>query len=758
MDLNIFLKKIIFKQIFIMVCFVDSSLPKSSEEEEVFAVSGRNSPESLVEDPGGFSAKFNAVNPSPYYYADIIQKSKQDSFSAATASASTQHRNTSHSNYHINQYRSNRFKQNHTLEQPAQKKKVYSQKRYSVVEEGVHIIKCETPSTTTSDDSNCTECRKRRETHYCNSKSLAYVNERYLLHQSGTDFSEMPPHRLVEPALCACTGSSSATAHADDGDDFNEIFRPRSIFYVHEPNAQSCADCCLSSSGSIDKLTNTTNSATTTTNDATMTKNGRHGRQLYETAFDSKISRSDDDLDEMTRINSRELLSVAPPSSVGKPKLRSKAHNKLKSSQSTDSQEFDHVQKRRNCSSTTAAATSALTINVLGTEVTPVKPNTTNPSTKLSQDFENLQIDSNFSNAISDKLSSSSNLPHSISSRFKNPSPPSTAPLPLKFLRNHEGTGFFINDNKSAPHIAMSSNNRMVAPQSHRHAAQGSGSTGTVRSDSSSITTMEPRPSRHHKDRPSSLHIDSKRGVIGLKNKRIQLRHHQRIKNFSSTESITTSSSGGSSESLRSSTSEGNRSTTSYESRHSTSLSSHSSDSGSRALYPLRTAALINSKLHILSPISDKSSLEHNSEIFEANARHGFGMKISQPPPSLEIPVSTVSENPNRGAKKLFLQNKTLLMLGGNIQILFVVCSVINIPYTGDEIQGSDSGISLQSREGAKSKAIFTNLSSRDKTMTTSNTSGLSLPEDYGNLPFDMPKLGRRKQLLDQVNTQSPYS
>lgn len=77
--------------------------------------------------------------------------------------------------------------------------------------------------------------------------------------------------------------------------------------------------------------------------------------------------------------------------------------------------------------------------------------------------------------------------------------------------------------------------------------------------------------------------------------------------------------------------------------------------------------------------------------------------------------------------------------------------------FTGDEIQGSDSGISLQSRDGAKSKTIFTNFSSRDKTMTTSNTSGLSLPEDYGNLPFDMPKLGRRKQLLDQVSMQALY-
>lgn len=33
----------------------------------------------------------------------------------------------------------------------------------------------------------------------------------------------------------------------------------------------------------------------------------------------------------------------------------------------------------------------------------------------------------------------------------------------------------------------------------------------------------------------------------------------------------------------------------------------------------------------------------------------------------------------------------------------------------------------------------------------TGNNSGLSLPDDISNLPFDMPKLGRRKQLLDQV-------
>lgn len=43
----------------------------------------------------------------------------------------------------------------------------------------MHIIKCETPSTTTSDDSNCTECQKRRENN--SNKSLGFVNERFVL-------------------------------------------------------------------------------------------------------------------------------------------------------------------------------------------------------------------------------------------------------------------------------------------------------------------------------------------------------------------------------------------------------------------------------------------------------------------------------------------------------------------------------------------------------------------------------------------------
>lgn len=490
-----------------------------------------------------------------------------------------------------------------------------------MIEEGVHIIKCETPSTTTSDDSNCTECQKRRENN-CN-KSLGFVNERFLLPAPGYS---MPPHRLLEPAICACTGSS-----ATHGDEFNEIFKPRSIFYVHETNEQGCADCCLSSDNEVKLLT-----------DLSM-KNGARHCQIYETAFDSKITRSEEDIvDELCRINSQELLCDAPASSKSKSSL-----NKLKSSQSTDSQEFEHIQRRSVNAVVNVDNHQSIQLN-----------NSINPSI-LSQDFDNLHIDKNFANITSDKISSSSNLPNS-SSRFK-PSPPSTAPLPLKFPRKHEHS-LFINSNKSAPNLPMSnvlphSRLRDIHPTDSEPGDTDAGST-PQRNLKLNLNPMY-RGARH-KERPQSMIVESKK-VHALKNKRIQLRNHQRIKNFSSTESMTTSSSGGSMESIRSSTSEGNRSTTSYESRHSTSLSSHSSDSGSRALYPLRTTALIHSKLHILSPISDKSSLEHTSEIFDNNIRTGGATAITcknnndgQEMNAIEMPKTN----------KMFLQNKNLLMLG----------------------------------------------------------------------------------------------
>lgn len=102
------------------------------------------------------------------------------------------------------------------------------------------------------------------------------------------------------------------------------------------------------------------------------------------------------------------------------------------------------------------------------------------------------------------------------------------------------------------------------------------------------ISEFKGRPG-HSKDAEKGRIFEIKsrpRKDLLLLNKRSKDILGRRIRNkFSSTESMTTSSSGGSMESIKSSTSEGNRSTSSSESRQSASLSSHSSDSGGKRAF-----------------------------------------------------------------------------------------------------------------------------------------------------------------------------
>lgn len=914
-----------------MYLTANSSLPESSEDEaEPPVASGRNSPESLAEDPGAIATRLSTLNPSPYYYSDLLAKNQQQQAQLQLHPQASQ-------SVRDEPIYAIRYKQPNTLDPPRPpKKKVYSQKRYSVVEEGVHIIKCETPSTSsTSDDSNCTECRQRREQDYHDhqqhhqehqqqqhehshpgyqlqfgqrSNSADYVNElqhddddnndtrhhhnllqpqqqqqlhhrHHQRHHHPHSFGHpMPPHRLLDPTLCACSGSNAGTG---TGDDFQEIFRPRSIFYVHDDNENGCADCCLSHSDSGATGGGTTSNTNTTTNlstargrsrdrPATTTSGGnggsmRNGRcGLYETAFDSKVGRSDDDLEELShkqRINSGELLNEAGAGAVATAATGAVAKHsghkgrakhgglRLKSSHSTDSQEFEHVRRPTHSSRHHLSARA-----VAGHR-------NDNDAAQLAQDFEQIQINA-ILNGDPLNASSATNLPGASSaasaapiaagtggaiSRFQQlqmhptpPSPPSTAPLPLKFPHHHHhqhhhhgggsggvhhvqpsdglfGVGSAPNNNQSAPdlqhqnsrqHSGLSGmdgavggalslagtsggatasaalaafatppaqqHSRLRQLRMHHHSTSGEqqttgGSSATLHSDSSSMTgvggaiggapvrhSVPVRPQRsHHKERPQSMHAAmggggaDKKPPPSLKNKRCQLREHIRLKtNYSSTESMNTSSSGGSMESLRSSNSEGNRSTTSYESRHSTSLSSHSSDSGSRALYPLRAAALIHSKMHILSPISDKSSLEHTAEMAERDSLSGASALAVAADSNKAAAVST--------ARRLFMPaHRTHLLLAGT-----------------EEMQGSDSGISLQSTRGdtasgaaaGKSKSAFQpfsgSLAAREKLSLggnnaaatgsgTATTSGLmSLADDIGSLPFDMPKLIRRRQQL----------
>lgn len=199
---------------------------------------------------------------------------------------------------------------------------------------------------------------------------------------------------------------------------------------------------------------------------------------------------------------------------------------------------------------------------------------------------------------------------------------------------------------------------------------------------------------------------------------------------------MTTSSSGGSMESIQSSTSEGNRSTSSSESRQSTSLSSHSSDSGNTNYhYPQAYNFLIHTnKLNILSPISDKSSQEPVSETSDNN-RNNNSQKCS--PEEISPPTNTKP-------KKRLPLNK----------------NVINLGFGDPEIQGSDSGISIQSRESKTFLGFM--MQNQDLTdlpfdmpklarsrmlQKDACTSGSATSIDFRDLPFDMPKLKRRLRL-----------
>lgn len=408
----------------------------------------------------------------------------------------------------------------------------------------------------------------------------------------------------------------------------------------------------------------------------------------------------------------------------------------------------------------------------------------------LSQDIESLQINSG------DEKTSSPRLPV----RGYTPSPPSTAPLPAKF---HGGNKDHLLLNiRSAPNLPSQPDHPRLkdmrlpvkslrakdSPQSSeagsileikgRPKAAFGLDTGAEsqsrRNDKELILEFKGRPRDESRQRPRSL-IRESRPIMEFKGRpheaegdlprprresgllEFKLRTTRRRVGYSSTESMATSSSGGSMESIRSSTSEGNRSTSSSESRHSTSLSSHSSDSGSNCFHhhhhhsnqPPLTGFLTYhaSKLHILSPISDKSSQEPASETSDNN-RNNNSQKASPEEVATEnvtiantnTTSSVVSPTDTTFKKRRTPQNKNLINLA------------LQSSSSGDaEIQGSDSGISIESRAGIKCKPFGFNL-------LKPQLDNINLVDDepeLSDLPFDMPKLRRRRLLMQQDATTS---
>lgn len=317
----------------------------------------------------------------------------------------------------------------------------------------------------------------------------------------------------------------------------------------------------------------------------------------------------------------------------------------------------------------------------------------------------------------------------SLPLRGYTPSPPSTAPLPAKF----PGKELVMNSIRSAPNLPSQPKSRLKdlhLPVKSLRGRSPNGSSGSLQihrsafdiefGNSQCISEFKGRPNQptdggdrlfEIKDWPRKDVLLMKRGTKEHKGTILDFKTRRRRHKYSSTESMTASSSGGSMESIRSSTSEGNRSTTSSDSRHSSSLSSHSSDSGTSKGYNGPNSVFLShvNKLHILSPISDKSSQEPISETSENNRNNS--QKCS--PEEVTTPETIKT-------KRRLPQNKNLLNLGF---------------HSGNpEIQGSDSGISIQSREGVKSCFGFV-------------LSELPGHQDLADLPFDMPKL-RRKRLI----------
>lgn len=461
-------------------------------------------------------------------------------------------------------------------------------------------------------------------------------------------------------------------------------------------------------------------------------------RQIYETAFDCKVERSDDDLDDFDRVSNHPALLQAEER-----KVISSASSAF---EAVERSEPDYKGRRKVTMKTDSVRRSKIPT------IRQKRENETNPSA-LSEELEKVHIEEG------DRTASTSQLPL----RGYTPSPPSTAPLPTKFQQKD---GSAMNSIKSAPNLPQSqpahprlkdlrlpvkslraretptsSDASMVDVKgseqdvgrlrnSSRESRDGDDDRG--QSKDGIFLEIKGRPTSDS-DTPELNRYPGPKGVgpiMEFKGRPVVTRPRRK---YSSTESMATSSSGGSMESLRSSNSEGDRSSSSSESRHSSSLSSHSSDSGNVPLMKSHHMQLSGfghhpTKLHILSPISDKSSQEPASETSDNN-KNNNSQKVS--PEDNETGSTTLQTTVEIVAKpkRRALQNRNLLNL------------TFRHSTPGDtEIQGSDSGISIHSREGVDSRNAFINFKNSNTEEERKDED-----EDFSDLPFDMPKLRRRR-------------
>ncbi|VVC91970.1 unnamed protein product [Leptidea sinapis] len=508
----------------------------------------------------------------------------------------------------------------------------------------------------------------------------------------------MPPRRRGRDAAgCACAAP----------EDVDELRESRSVFYVPAPLPRWPQEMST--------------------------------RQIYETAFDCKIARSDDDLDDFDRVSNHPALLQTEERKV--------ITSATSAFEAVERSEPDFKGRRK---------VTMKTDSVRRSKIPTIQQKRQNENvTVLSEALEKVHIEEE------DSTASSSQLPL----RGYTPSPPSTAPLPTKFQQKD---GSAMNSIKSAPNLPQSQpahprlkdlrlpvkslraretptssdvsmtdvkasvSTELDVGQRLRDSSRESrdGDDERAQSKDGIFLEIKGRPTSDS-DTPELNRYTGPKGVGPIMEFKGRPSIARPRRKYSSTESMATSSSGGSMESLRSSNSEGDRSSSSSESRRSSSLSSHSSDSGNVPFTKSHHMQLTGfghhtNKLHILSPISDKSSQEPGSETSDNN-KNNNSQKVSPEDNEtantmLQTTVEIVSK-PKRRA----LQNRNLLNL------------TFRHSTPGDtEIQGSDSGISIHSREGVDSRNAFISFKSNAEEKHKEDV-------DLSDLPFDMPKLRRRR-------------
>lgn len=438
------------------------------------------------------------------------------------------------------------------------------------------------------------------------------------------DHTLMPPHRLfshdLPTTVCTCVASpdDDELEPADKvvRHQVRKLRRARKIEPQHPVLIEDDYNCGTERPGDeADIEEDEAADGEDDIEDEEMTRQ----RHLYETAFDCKVNRSDDDLDDVDRVINHTVLHSQLRANISQSRASSSTDTAKQQLPSGQQYGCSGQQQQQQQSTTKDHRRKVV---LLRPKPIPVRlqhhhhqhhhhhHHQSDNMSNISQDIESLQI-----NSSDEKISSPR-----LSAREYTHSPPSTAPLPAKFHGNKDNLLLNIRSAPNLPsqpdhprfkdiRLPVKSLRAKESPQSSETSIieiksrpksfvqENNESSTNRRTDKELILEFKGRP-KEERQRPRSL-IRESRPIMEFKGRpheaegdlprprrelglmEFKLRQTRRRVGYSSTESMATSSSGGSMESLRSSTSEGNRSTSSSESRHSTSLSSHSSDSGS---------------------------------------------------------------------------------------------------------------------------------------------------------------------------------